>query len=223
MTTAALSARVRDSLDGAKGSASPLAGLASEAQFGTLINEILTRLLAAEVGGGGGLVALASTANGEGASLVGVEDAAATLAGATVEAALVELSARVRTQMVTFTLTAAAEVADVIAVTVNLVDLAGVAVSRAQRFMVQAFKADMTLASSAEITLAETGTGSEVSTTAKPVLVAATDASGDAVISVTDVAGGSGLALFLVFTPVQASGTYTPGTPVMVAVTFDGV
>jgi len=119
-------------------------------------------------------------------------------------------------------LTPAAEAADVIAVTVNLVDLEGDDLDRAQRLLCEVFKDDMTQASSAEFTLAETGSGSEVSTTAKPRLLIDTDASGDATVSITDVAGASGATVFLQVTPVSTS-TNVPGHPRIIEVTFDGV
>ena len=65
--------------------------------------------------------------------------------------------------------------------------------------------------------LAETGAGSENSTTAKPALLITTDATGNATLTVTDVAGGSGLTTNLFCEVVGHGGR------VHLALTFDGV
>tara|TARA_R110000824_G_scaffold377727_1_gene569073 strand:+ start:119 stop:535 length:417 start_codon:yes stop_codon:yes gene_type:complete len=71
-------------------------------------------------------------------------------------------------------------------------------------------------------TMAETGAGSEVSTTAKPALLFATDAAGSATLSVTDVAGGSGLTTFLHVSPApNQAGIAGNGTPAVATLTFD--
>lgn len=171
--------------------------------------------------GGGGLgSALASTANGLGASLVGIEDSATTITATNVETALAELSNRVRTQLVTCTLTAGGDLGNTQVVTINVVDLNGTAVSRAQRLLCELYTADMLHALAAAWTMAETGAGSEVSTTAKPSLLIDTDANGDASLTITDVATGSAATLYLKVTPVPTSGTYLHGTPAIIPVTF---
>lgn len=60
----------------------PLGTIASDVLLGTRLNELVS-----------GVTDLASTANGKGASLIGVEDAAGDFAGATVEAVLAEIIA----------------------------------------------------------------------------------------------------------------------------------
>lgn len=165
----------------------------------------------------------ASFAGTAGAGLVGILDTLATITATTVEAALAELSNRVRTQLVTCTLAASAEAANVITVTVNVVDLNGTAVSRAQRVKLQLYEITMIAALVGAARLAETGAGSEITTTANAALIILTDANGDATVTVTDVMGASSKTFVLEATPIGVSGTYTHGTPTYVALTFDGV
>jgi len=127
----------------------------------------------------------------------------------------------VATQLCTVTLAAGAEAADVIAVTINVADLGGTAVSRAQRLVCSLYEATMIEAVAAAFTMAETGAGTEISTTANARLIIDTDANGDAIISVTDVAGASGKTMYLVVQPAPASGTNTYGAPALLAITFD--
>lgn len=157
-----------------------------------------------------------------GAGLVGILDALSTITATTVEAALAELSNRVRTQLVTCTLTPGAEAANVIAVTLNVVDLNGTAVSRAQRVKLTLYEITMIPALAAAATLAETGAGSEITTTANASLIILTDANGDATVSVTDAAGASSKTFVLEAVPIGVSGTYTHGTPTYALITFDG-
>lgn len=166
------------------------------------------------------LSSLGTTTAGTGAALIGIVDADSTITGTNVDTALTELSARVRTQLVTTTLTAAAESGNAIAVTINLVDLAGTAVSRAQRLICRLYTADMLQALAAAWTMAETGAGSEISTTAKPSLLIATDANGDATVTVTDVSGVAATTVYLEVTPLPPTGTYMPGCPNIIALTF---
>lgn len=164
---------------------------------------------------------LASTTNGYGAATVGVEDPLDKYVGDTVEAVLSELGTRIASALVTVTASAAAESANNIDVTINVVDLAGVAVSRAQKLLCEVLKSDLTDASATEYRLSETGAGSEISTTAKPKLLIATDSSGDATVRVHDQAGASNASVILKITPVAVSGSYTHGLPTYVVLTFD--
>jgi hypothetical protein len=164
---------------------------------------------------------LASTATGLGASLIGIEDAAGYTATTDAEAAIAELYTHVRTQLCTVSLTAGAEAADVIAVTVNVTDLGGTAVSRAQRVVFTVYEATMIEAVAAAFTCAETGAGTEISTTANARLVIDTDANGDAIVSVTDVAGASGKTVYCTAELIPASGTHTYGAAALVPLTFD--
>jgi hypothetical protein len=75
--TAALSDKLKNILNGAGGKPSPMAGIAPDIQLGDRLNE---------------LAKLANITTGEGASLIGVEDAASLLAAANVEDALAELA-----------------------------------------------------------------------------------------------------------------------------------
>lgn len=124
-------------------------------------------------------------------------------------------------KLVTCTLSAAAEAADAIVVTLNTVDLAGTAVSRAQHYHLELFQPTMIAALAAAYTMAESGAGSMISTTANAGLIILTDASGDAAITVTDVAGGSDQTVILKATPIGVSGTYTFGLPTYLILTFD--
>jgi len=102
MTISALDQKYVDWLDG-KTAGSPFAALARVVLIGTLLNSIIASLndVVAEVDAGIGadnLTDLASTANGKGASLIGVEDAGSFLAAADVEAALAEVAEPVLAQ-----------------------------------------------------------------------------------------------------------------------------
>jgi hypothetical protein len=141
------------------------------------------------------------------AANVSVADAASSLVGTTVEAALAEIATPL-------TLTAAAESSDVIAVTV-----AGPA--HAAQYVATLYDADMLLSLVGAFTMAETGAGAEVSTTAKPRLLFTTSAAGAATLSVTDVATGSGATVYLEVRPACASAGLGAGQAAVVALTFD--
>ena len=149
----------------------------------------------------------AGLAASTGAGLIGIADANASLVGTTVEAALSELSTPL-------TLTAAAESSDTIAVTV-----AGPA--QAAQYLATAYDTSM-VADAAVFTIAETGAGAEVSTTAKASLLFTTDAAGAATITVTDVAGASSKTFILVVTPIGTSGGLKGGPAAMASSAFDG-
>ncbi len=127
-------------------------------------------------------------------------------------------STKLQTQMVAVSAVAAADAGNTVDVTINVTDLEGAAVSRAQVLLCELFTADMVPALVASWTLAETGVGAEVSTTAKPSLLISTDASGDATVRITDVATGTNADLFLKVTPLSSTG---PGFPTIVAINFD--
>lgn len=113
-------------------------------------------------------------------------------------------------------LTAAAENANVRAVTVQAKDFTGANVAAAIRFHCQVFDANMLAAVVGSWRLAETGAGSELTTTAKPSLLIQTDANGAATVSVTDVAGASNTTVYLKVSPINAF-----GKDAYVALTFD--
>lgn len=103
-------------------------------------------------------------------------------------------------------LTAAAENANVRAVTIQAKDFTGADVAAAVKFHCQIFDANM-LAGTVDLwRLAETGTGSEITATAKPSLIIQTSAAGAAIVSVTDVAGGSNTTVYLKISPLLAFG-----------------
>ncbi len=121
----------------------------------------------------------------------------------------------------TVTLTAAAEAGNAIAVTINVTDLNGNAVARAQRLHCHLRDAAMLDAVAASFTMAETGAGSAVSTTTKPSLLIDTDASGDATVTVTDVSGSFAGTVYLEVQPLPATGSPSKsGLPAMIALTF---
>ena len=118
------------------------------------------------------------------------------------------------TRTTALTLTAGAEAANVIAVTV-----AGPAA--ASQYVATVYDAAMLLGVATAWTMAETGDGAEVSTTAKPRLLFTTSAAGAATLSVTDVAGASGLTVYLEVRPVAASAGISGGGAAIIALTFD--
>jgi len=89
------------------------------------------------------------------------------------------------------TLTVGTEAANVIAVTVAAPK------AEAVQYLAEVFEADMLHALVGAFTMAETGDGAEVSTTAKPSLLFTCSAAGAATLSVTDVAGASGKTVYL--------------------------
>lgn len=111
----------------------------------------------------------------------------------------------------TVSLSAAAESADVIAVTATLTDLYGNTITNADQW-----KAEVVGEAAAAYTIAETGAGAEVSITARPALVFTFSAAGVAELSVTDVSGGTDTDVVLLLTP-----TDTFGKPASITLTFD--
>lgn len=172
---------------------------------------------------------------GEGAEDLTVKDAAAATiatvkagevgvvfvdsAGAWQSYALVQQSL-VSKALVTATIALGAEAGDVIAVSLQCVDLAGVSVARAQRYVVSLFEATMIEALAAAFTMAAT-TGVEVSTTLNARAIIETTAAGVAVIDVSDVATGSGKTIYMIVEPIPLTGVANAGLPVMIAIIFD--
>ena len=72
------------------------------------------------------------------------------------------------------------------------------------------------LPSAAAFTLAETGDGSEISTTGRTVAIMRSSSAGAAQVTVTDVATGSGVKLYVLIQPLNV-----PGYPSYTSVTFD--
>ena len=113
------------------------------------------------------------------------------------------------------TLTVGTESSDVIAVTFAS------PVAAISQFHAQLYDANMLAELVTAFTMAETGAGSEVSTTAKPGLLFKTDATGAATLSVTDVAGASGLTTRLVIHPVADSAGSAAVAGCEATLTFD--
>lgn len=153
-----------------------------------------------------GFVALAATTNGNGAALVGIEDAAGDIVGATVEAGLAELAAAV-------TLTAGAEAGNAIPITVQ-------GPAHVAQYLAVVYTAAMVPALAAAYTMAETGAGAEVSTTAQPALLFTTDAAGAATLTVTDVSAASTDTLYVEVRPAAAAGGARPGGARIIPITF---
>ncbi len=152
----------------------------------------------------------------------GVTTAAlAILDDTTTAAILTTLGAQEAAKICVPSLTAAAESGNAIAVTIGLKDGMGVTLARAQRLKCQILDAAGLIGLVAEWTLAETGAGSEISTTARPTLIIETDASGAAVVTVTDVSGTFAGTVYLEVTPVSLAGASPePGMPTQIALTF---
>jgi len=112
-------------------------------------------------------------------------------------------------------LVAAAEAANAIPVAVQLVDADGKALKSIRRLLCQVFDADFEPGIEAELTMAETGAGSEVSTSAKSSLLIDTDANGVAEVTVTDVSGALAATVWLKVSPVNGL-----GAPSVVGLTF---
>lgn len=103
--------------------------------------------------------------------------------------------------------TLASESGNAISVVIQLVDPDGNNVARATDLLCVLRKSDGIIATTAEFTLAETGDGTEVSTTAKASLIVTTDAEGQCTIAVTDVSGAYTALAFLEVTPLNTLGS----------------
>lgn len=110
--------------------------------------------------------------------------------------------------------TPAAESGNAIAVALQIGANSG-SVARVQRLHCRLYDASMLEAVVGSWTMAETGVGSEVSTTARPALLIDTDGNGAAQVTVTDVSGSFAGTMYLEVVPVNA-----PGSPTIVALTF---
>jgi hypothetical protein len=107
------------------------------------------------------------------------------------------------------TLAAAAEISDVIAITVTGRPLG--------EYVIEGYEATMIEAVAAALTLAETGAGAEVTTTANARLVITLSAAGVATVSATDVGGGSSKTFQMLCYPTDGQ-----GRSARLAITFDG-
>ena len=113
-------------------------------------------------------------------------------------------------------ITVNAEAADVITVDLALVDQAGDAIAEARDFLAEVLDVNAELALVGAFTLDETGAGAEVTASTRPALIITTSAGGLAQLSVTDVAGASGLTVYVKITPMDLR-----GAPTLTAITFD--
>ncbi len=110
--------------------------------------------------------------------------------------------------------TAAVETGNAISVTIQMKDADDVAVARAVDLFCEVFDADGLRGVVGSWRLAETGAGAEVSATAKPGLICTTDATGAAVVTVTDVSGAYSGDVYLKVTPLNTLGS--PGLLIVV-------
>lgn len=110
--------------------------------------------------------------------------------------------------------TPAAESGNAIAVALQIGANSG-SVARVQRLHCRLYDASMLEAVVGSWTMAETGVGTEISTTARPALLIDTDGNGAATVTVTDVSGSFAGTMYLEIIPVNA-----PGSPTIVALTF---
>lgn len=115
-------------------------------------------------------------------------------------------------------LTAAAEAANTRAVTVAVEDRNGDAPTGTVQLLCSLRNPAMVTELATAFTMAETGLGSEDSTSGKPEMLITTDATGHATLTVTDVAGASGLTTHLFCEPISSHGAVSH-----VALNFDGV
>ena len=117
-------------------------------------------------------------------------------------------------------LSAAAEAADAIVVTVQLEDGAEDSVSEALICRAQLLDENAELGAVADWTIAETGAGTEISTTARPALLFQLSAGGAAALTVTDVNGASDTTVYLLVEVFAGAGDV--GQASYLALTFDG-
>jgi len=103
--------------------------------------------------------------------------------------------------------TAAAESGNAFSVVIQMVDPDGNDVAREVDLLCVVRKSDGSIAASSEFRLAETGVGTEVSTTAKSSLIVTTDATGACTLAVTDVSGSYTANAYLEVTPLNTLGT----------------
>jgi hypothetical protein len=127
----------------------------------------------------------------------------------------------VATQLTTVALTPAIEAADTIAITFKVTDLAGGNVLRAQRLIVTAYEATMVEGLVTAVRMDETGAGSVISTADQARIIITTDANGDAIVTVRDVAGASSKVFHIVVQPISDTGVYLFGAASMATITFD--
>ena len=145
---------------------------------------------------------LALTTETNGAALVGIWDDGANFTATTAEDALAEIASAFR--VVTGTIVG--EAAEVGVVNIQVKMLGGVNYEGIVALHCQLFDNNMLESLIGANTMAETGDGTEISTTAKAGLLVKTDANGVCQISVTDISGSSNTR-WLRVTPV----TYTDG------------
>ena len=112
------------------------------------------------------------------------------------------------------TLTPAAESGNAIAVAIQI-GANSAPIARVQRLSCRLYDASMLEALVAAWTMAETGAGAEVSTTARPALLIDTNGNGAAQVTVTDVSGVFAGTVYLEVTPENS-----PGSPSIVPLTF---
>lgn len=113
-------------------------------------------------------------------------------------------------------LTAGAEAANARAVTIAVEDRNGDAPTGSVQLFCELRDGAMLPEVVGAFRLAETGLGSEDTTSAKPAMLITTDATGHATLTVTDVAGASALTTHLFCTPVTSH-----GATAHLALTFD--
>lgn len=118
-------------------------------------------------------------------------------------------------------LTVGTEAADVIAVSIALTTHQEalndyVAADEVITLECEIFEITGIEAVAAAFTMAETGDGAELSTTAQARLFITASSAGAATVSITDVAGASGKTIMLKVTPLSA-----PGFPMHAVITFD--
>ncbi len=142
---------------------------------------------------------LASVANTEGASLIGIEDAAANITATEVEGAVAELAVSKVALGTAPTLTDGGE-------TANVIDVAFASpVASVEQYEATVWDQATGVLAPAVFTMIENGVGAPVSGDGTARLIFTTDAAGAATIDVTDVAAASGLTAVIKVVPLFAS------------------
>jgi|TARA_R110000824_G_scaffold102862_2_gene244677 hypothetical protein len=90
-----------------------------------------------------------------------------------------------------------------------------------QQYIARLYDEDMLLAVAAAWRLTETGTGAEIAGSGSGTLIFTTDALGDAIITITDVATGTNETLSLVVEPLPLSGGQYSAPGAFVVCDFD--
>lgn len=191
--------------------AGPHIGSSNSDSLSTLLGEEteLTALVAVD----GALIILAAEET-ELTALVAIDGELVSLAAKDTEL-LAVADDIVNPTVVSIAATPGADAGNTMPVVILVTDKDGNTVSGTVRLKCTMLDGTMVPSLAAAWTLAETGAGAEVSTTAQASLVIDTDATGNATVTVTDVATGSTETLFMTVEPIDV-----PGAKVLATLAF---